>query len=108
MFNISYTTIITAIFFFCLFCICILGYIRKKGDLFHKKEVVFLLIMFSIIGFRLIFPIELPLTKSVYISTFYADFCDILKKPVLQNIPVFEFLFLNKYYDFSFNSAGKI
>lgn len=94
MVNISYTTIITAIFFFCLFCICILGYIRKKGDLFHKKEVVFLLIMFSIIGFRLIFPIELPITKSVYISSFYTDFCDILKKPILQNIPFFELLFL--------------
>lgn len=94
MVNISYTTIITAIFFFCLFCICILGYLKKKGELFHKREVVLLLVMFSIISFRLLFPIELPITKSVYISSFYADFCNILRKPILQNIPLFELLFL--------------
>lgn len=93
MINISYTTVITAVFFFSLFSLCVLGYLKKKRNSFHQQEVLILLLLSGVISFRLLFPVELPITKSIYVTNFYDDFCSILRRPIIQDIRFFELLF---------------
>lgn len=94
MINFSYTTFITSSFFFSLCSIMLCVYLKRKENIFHPKEVIWLLLICGLLSLRLIIPVEFPITKSVYLTGIYAAFCDILRKNVLPDVSLAESLFI--------------
>lgn len=68
MINFSYTTFITSSFFFSLCSIMLCVYLKRKENIFHPKEVIWLLLICGLLSLRLIIPVEFPITKSVYLQ----------------------------------------
>lgn len=94
MIHFSYTTFITSSFFFSLCSILLCIYLKRKKNLFYRKEVIGLLLICSFLSLRLMLPVEFPVTKSVYLSGIYATFCSTLRKNILCNLSLAECLFI--------------
>lgn len=52
---------------------------KKEKDIFQRKEIKIISVVFIILVGRLVVPLEFPISYSIYVTTLYAQFCRILR-----------------------------
>lgn len=87
--EVSYTSILTALMLTSVPGSAMILYLRFRKAHFSKWDVTLLLAAFGMLAARLFLPVEiLTVTHSVYVTAFYADFCDLLNCPLIGKLPL--------------------
>lgn len=93
--QVTYTSILTAFMLTSILSSLPVLYMKFKKTNYSRTEVRLLILAFSIIAARLLFPVEvLTVTHSVFVTTLYDGFCTWLRTPIIGDLPCYACLAL--------------